>query len=44
MAQAVGRLLDDPPLAERLIRAAQAKARDKFDIRRVVAAYEALWA
>jgi glycosyltransferase involved in cell wall biosynthesis len=41
---AVGRLLTEPVLAERLVRAAQAKARETFDIRRVVAAYEALWA
>ncbi|MBF0480988.1 MAG: glycosyltransferase family 4 protein, partial [Desulfovibrionaceae bacterium] len=43
LAAAAGRLLSDPALAERLARAAQAKARETFDIRRVVAAYEALW-
>jgi len=43
MAHAVGRLLTEPALAERLVRSAQAKARQTFDIRRVVAAYEALW-
>jgi glycosyltransferase involved in cell wall biosynthesis len=44
LAGAVDRLLREPELAARLVRAAQAKARETFDIRRVVAAYEALWA
>jgi glycosyltransferase involved in cell wall biosynthesis len=43
MAKILDRLLTDRALAERLAKAAQAKARDSFDIQRVVAAYEALW-
>jgi len=43
MADALGRLLADPALAGRLGQAAQTKAKELFDIHRVVAAYETLW-
>ncbi|MBF0482921.1 MAG: glycosyltransferase [Desulfovibrionaceae bacterium] len=43
MAAALGRLLTGRALADRLAAAAQAKARESFDIRRVAAAYEDLW-
>jgi glycosyltransferase involved in cell wall biosynthesis len=43
MARALDRLLADRVLAGRLALAARAKAKERFDIQRVAAAYEALW-
>ena len=42
-AAAVGRLLDEPPLRERLARSARSFAEEKFSLKRIKCAYEELY-